>query len=469
MKKSIFAMLSICALAVNAADIGRVIVRQQWPWSTAINVEFELSGVSPSAPADVSFRCFNGAAEIPAATVEKAISGARYALTKGGTYTLTLDPAVLFPSGTKTVPDFRVTVAADNASEKSREVLYKIVNLESPYDVEDVTRARLLNGDMGAVETDYAALGAKYGATFSTSLEDVCIWTGVTNDVKYKSTHMVLRKIPANGKTFKFLKGLYAKPPGATSNQYLAGYDTSFTNDFYIGVFEVTQAQFKKMKFPAEGSFYETNASYSNYRPADGLYWGMDLRGTSNGYKWPDGDHLDLDDGKFFKKMQDLVGYVFDLPTEAMWEFACRGGTDTDFYSGASYSTENAIPIMRAKGVNCESYPSDWTKAQKQAADLNYGPNIVGSYAPNAYGLYDMLGNVAEWCLDRGDGVVQTGGVDPRGSTIEQVDNNTNYRVIKGGSFTGDPNRCGNRSRNHQTYRDDTTGFRVCLYPDFSL
>ena len=47
MKKSIFATLSICALAANAADIGRVIVRQQWPWSTAINVEFELSGVSP--------------------------------------------------------------------------------------------------------------------------------------------------------------------------------------------------------------------------------------------------------------------------------------------------------------------------------------------------------------------------------------------------------------------------------------
>ena len=167
--------------------------------------------------------------------------------------------------------------------------------------------------------------------------------------------------------------------------------------------------------------------------------------------------------------MQDLVGYVFDLPTEAMWEFACRGGTDTDLYSGNSVSVENATPIMRAKGVNCEAYPSDWTKEQKRAADLNYGPNIVGSYAPNAYGLYDMLGNVAEWCLDRGDGVVQTGGVDPRGSTIEQADNNTNYRVIKGGSFTGDPNRCGNRSRNHQTYRDDTTGFRVCLYPDFSL
>ena len=216
MKKSAFALAVVgAALAAGAADIGRVIVRQQWPWSTKINVDFELSGVSASAPADISLRCYNGAAEIPAATVDAALSGSRYALTEGGTYTLTLDPAVLFPSGTKTVPDFRVTVAASAASEKSLEVLYKIVNLESPYGIEDVTRARLLNGEMGAVETDYAALGAKYGATFSTSLEDVCIWTGVTNDVKYKSTHMVLRKIPANGKTFKFLKGLSGANSGA--------------------------------------------------------------------------------------------------------------------------------------------------------------------------------------------------------------------------------------------------------------
>ena len=61
MKKSAFALAIVgAALAAGAADIGRVIVRQQWPWSTAINVDFELSGVSPSAPADISLRCFNG-------------------------------------------------------------------------------------------------------------------------------------------------------------------------------------------------------------------------------------------------------------------------------------------------------------------------------------------------------------------------------------------------------------------------
>jgi len=466
MKMYLFAFAFLSAAFTHAADIGRVIVRQQWPWATTINVDFELSGVSPSAPADISLRCFNGASEIPAATVEKSLSGARYALTEGGTRTLTLDPAVLFPSDTKTVPDFRVTVAASGASEKSLEVLYKIVNLESPYDVEDVTRAQLLNGEMGSVETDYAALGAKYGATFSTSLDDVIIWTGVTNDVKYKSTHMVLRKIPAKGKTFKFLKGLFGTPVGETGNRYLPGYDTSFTNDFYLGVFEVTQTQFKKMRNPANGSFNETAAAYAAYRPADNLYWLNDLRGTGDASKlWPEGSHSDVTANGFFKYLQDKSGLVFDLPTEAMWEFACRAGTDTDLYTGQAYSAEAAALIMRAKGVNAPNS----TAIAAADCDLSSGPNIVGSYLPNAYGLYDMLGNVSEQCLDRHDGTIPTGGVDPRG--VDTVQTSTdNYRVIKGGAYNGDQAyRCGNRGRDHQTYNVRPSGFRVCLYPDFSL
>ena len=50
-----------------------------------------------------------------------------------------------------------------------------------------------------------------------------------------------------------------------------------------------------------------------------------------------------------------------------------------------------------------------------------------------------------------------------------KVSKSTNYRVLKGGSFAADPVRCGYRSKNHQTYRADSSGFRVCLYPDFSL
>ena len=159
MKKTILAIAFICSVAASAADVGRVIVRQQWPWSTKINVEFELSGVSASAPADVSLRCYNGETEIPAATVEAALSGARYGLTAGGTYTVTLDPAVLFAAGTKTVPDFRVTVSASATSETDNEFIYKVIDLASG-DTKNLRRADFYNHPekYGTYETSLVAL-----------------------------------------------------------------------------------------------------------------------------------------------------------------------------------------------------------------------------------------------------------------------------------------------------------------------
>ena len=470
MKNIILALVLICAVAANAADVGRVIVRQQWPWSTAINVDFELSGVSASAPADISLRCYNGVAEIPAATVDAALSGMRYALTEGGTYTLTLDPTVLFPSGTKTVPDFRVTVAASTASEKSLEVLYKIVNLQSPYDVEDVTRARLLNGEMGAVETDYAAFGAKYGTTFRTSLTDVLIWTGVTNNIKYKTTHMVLRKIPADGQSFKFLKGISITTESGASTT--AGIDTSFTNDFYIGVFEVTQSQYLKVRAHPDGSFWCTNVLYAATRPAERMYFSSGMRGKTLGAKWPQGDHTDVDSGSFMEGLQSRTGLVFDLPTEAMWEFACRAKSTTQLYTGYDYTYARAKYLARMRDMNAPNSQS----SPARDADLSSGPAEVGTYLPNAWGLYDMYGNVSERVLDNKDDNYRYPDsltlVDPRGS--ENYSDSKQYRHCKGGSFVYHPANLngGQLPRTATTTAgasDAFTGFRVCLYPDFSL
>jgi formylglycine-generating enzyme required for sulfatase activity len=457
-KELVVGLLSAVAVVSNAAGVAKMIVRQQWPWSTAVKVECELTNVTEAV--DLAIKVFDGNREIDPEQFNGAVAGERFAITNGGVKTIFIDPVKVFGSSAATVSDFRVRVSVAESSDKSKEVLYKIVNLESPYDVEDVTRARLLNGEMGAVETDFGAIGAG----FTTGLDDVIIWTGVTNDVKYKSTHMVLRKIPAKGKSFKFLQGLYV-----TGKGQLPGFDTSFTNDFYIGVFEVTQTQYKKIRPPANGSFQHNNPLYSAYRPAENLYWGNDLRGVDEyGYMWPEGDHTSLgaDGNSFFARMQNKTGLVFDLPTEAMWEYACRGGNNTDLYTGNAYSVSDALLIMRARNVNAP----DSTELAPADCDLSQGPNIVGSYAPNAFGLYDMLGNVAEFCLDRYfSSELPQGGIDPRGSSSPQLGFETNYRVMKGGSYSILNIECNARTGEHQTYNSRRAGFRVCLYPDFSL
>ena len=457
-KSLVAGIFTMIAAVTHAADIENLIVRQQWPWSTDVKVECVLSGVTE--PVDLAVEVYNGADKISSEQLEDAISGERFAISSGGVKTFYIDPIKACGTAAASVPDFRVKVSAVPTADKYKEVLYKIVNLESPYDVQDVTRAMLLNGEMGAVETDFGAIGPG----FTTGLDDVIIWTGVTNDVKYKSTHMVLRKIPAKGKSFKFLQGLYV-----TGKGQLPGFDTSFTNDFYIGVFEVTQTQYKKIRPPAYGSFQHNNPLYSAYRPADNLYWGNDLRGVDEyGYMWPEGDHTSLGaDGKsFFARMQNNTGLVFDLPTEAMWEYACRGGNNTDLYTGNAYSVSDAQFIMRARNVNAP----DSDALAPADCDLSQGPNIVGSYAPNAFGLYDMLGNVAEFCLDRYfSSELPQGGIDPRGSSSPQLGHNTNYRVMKGGSYSSENVECNIRSGEHQTYNSRRAGFRVCLYPDFSL
>jgi formylglycine-generating enzyme required for sulfatase activity len=138
------------------------------------------------------------------------------------------------------------------------------------------------------------------------------------------------------------------------------------------------------------------------------------------------------------------------LPTEAQWEYACRAGTSTPFNTG---------PTL---GRRLARYNMDWSYPSNRQGVLVTDSAAVGSFPPNAWGLYDMHGNEWEWCNDyygpypAGDAVDPTGPAQIYGPST---------RVLRGGSWFDPPPNCraANRPGSAPDLRCPYFGFRVCL------
>lgn len=266
----------------------------------------------------------------------------------------------------------------------------------------------------------------------SYSPEPPASWTD-----EYKTTKLALKRIEAG----TFLMGSPAdfSMRGDTD---LYQHEVTLTKPYYIGVFETTQAQYELIT--------GTNPSQTKgaTRPLEGVNFNT-ITGANG----------------FFQLLNAKTGLTFGLPTEAQWEMACRAGTETSLNNGTDVQTNDWDPNLAKLG----RYTGDFND-NMPTQDYNGCHTVVGSYLPNAWGLYDMHGNVYEWCLDYIDNS-HLYNTDP---TVDEVGTLTgNYATIRGGSWGAIGKACCSASRNYGTKNmassnrmSGRTGFRVFMQLD---
>jgi formylglycine-generating enzyme required for sulfatase activity len=214
----------------------------------------------------------------------------------------------------------------------------------------------------------------------------------------------------------------------------------TLTGAFYLSTNELTQESYEAITYPKPRK--DTDKTISEQYPAG-------FKGARHpvvNVSWSDAE-------KFCKALSAQTaekGREYALPTEAQWEYACRAGTETPFSFGETISTDQA------------NYHGDYTYGDGRKGKSREKPLPVGSLPPNAWGLYDMHGNVSEWCADWYGEYGSAGESDPQGPATGQE------RVLRGGSWRSYPGACRSavRLKSHMGESSHYIGFRVrCAVP----
>lgn len=221
----------------------------------------------------------------------------------------------------------------------------------------------------------------------------------------------------------EFMMGSPANEEGRDDDE--TQHRVKLTKGFFMGATEVTQSQYETLM----GS----NLSY--------------FKGTSNPVEqvsWHDAE-------KYCESLTKKDGVTYGLPTEAQWEYACRAGTKTPFNCGETISTDLA------------NYDGNYTYGDGRKGTYREKTTPVRSFPANAWGLYDMHGNVWEWCVDwyGEDYYEKSDKEDAKGP------NSGTDRVLRGGSWNHRPRYCrsANRVGGNPALTFFTLGFRLVYSP----
>ncbi len=265
-----------------------------------------------------------------------------------------------------------------------------------------------------------------------------------------RTTELWLRYIPAG----TFIMGSPTDELGRFVDE--VQHKVTLTKPFYIGVFECTQKQWE-LVMGNRPSYFNNDAYYAT-RPVEQVSDDMIRGATENGVNWPTTEYA-VAESSFMGILREKTGLIFDLPTEAQWEYACRAGTTKALNSGKNLEDKDEDANMAEVGRYWHNGGSGYNNSN---CTDTYGTAKVGSYRPNNWGLYDMHGNVQEWCLDWWDGSAYSmaDATDPKG------DATGSRRVIRGGGWYTVAMEC--RSAIRDTIMSSsssfTIGFRiVCL------
>ena len=371
------------ALALDAVEVTGVKARQRYPWNGLVDIDFTLDSKA-TEPYLMKVTAFDNVGKtnlsVKSVFTENVSVSNNPCAVSAEASRIVWDASADLPNGFKCT---NVLVTCEDMRNVKQDKLYCVI------DVSDGTNA----------------------TSYSVSYLDAVPAGGWSDD--YKTTKIVLRRVDAGA----FMMGSPESEVGRVSNEDY--HRVAISKPFYISVFEITEHQYALVMGETTLSLKPKLCNYTSIRGADLT------SGTKTSYCWPDSESVDTI--SFAGLLRAKTGITsFDLPTEAQWEYASKGDCVTALNNGSSCSVENVNVIGRNVNNRTDS------KGDASLTTTTY----VGLYMPNTLGLYDMLGNAAEWCRDAYQKNLGTADVcDPKGgvATVQRYNRYWIYRVIKGG------------------------------------
>ena len=374
LKTTILAVAAAIAACTAMSDVSVEDVKciQRYPWNGLVDIEYTIACDDQEAEIYVNPVGFNGDTGLTVFPTHFTGDGATNTV-KAGKHTMVWDAKAdmgnLFAS-----KNFQIKMYAGKTLAP-----YVVVDLSSGPDGEHFP--------------------IRYSLTGPDISDDAC-----------RTTELWLRLIPPG----TFMMGSPSDELGRSDNEDL--HKVTITEPFYIGVFEVTIGQWRKVV----GN--DVPNGESDVMPMGDKRYHYDIRGY---------DFDSVYSGSFIGKLiAKTAKSGFDLPTEAQWEYACRCGTVSALYTGKNLSGSEGCNNLNSLAA----YKANTSKLQK-----------VGSYEPNGLGLYDMYGNVAEFCRD---GSMEHLGWEALFNPLIRIDSDDKrHRILKGGMRTDPASACRSAAR----------------------